>query len=403
MERRIREVPIVSSVLDYEVVTDPTPLLARPGTPAVGAVRVVVSNPHPRAGTVKWFTIEVKVPVGTGASDLTSGPTEVRPTITPDSFDAGEKPTFAWEPTERVFRATYPGGVGMAPGQSMVLSLEDVPVAAGEGLVLLQVREFAAGGESRLPKSTRYVTLPVQKRAARVPTNLRPEKALVDTGGDVVLLWDGPDDLDYTVLLPDGTPGGVVDGVAPGSHRWRPNADTAPRRGTTYTLIARRGQQEGHFLTTTVHVRNPEFETLTADTAIHTPRIQGTTTGGRLSLTATGVDVENSDGRRGNLTAADADVNGLVAYRAQVNHELWAARSEATELTAALAHVRDLTATTADLRDVTTTTTGQVSVTGQLLATEVVTNEFSTGQARVIGQLTAERVHVKGEFTTDAG
>ncbi|MFE5326179.1 hypothetical protein ACFRCG_07285 [Embleya sp. NPDC056575] len=85
MECRIREVPIASSVLDYEVVTDPTPLLARPGTPAVGTVRVVVSNPHPRAGTVKWFTIEVKVPVGTGASDVTSGPTEVRPAITENS------------------------------------------------------------------------------------------------------------------------------------------------------------------------------------------------------------------------------------------------------------------------------------------------------------------------------
>ncbi|MFE5325441.1 hypothetical protein ACFRCG_03330 [Embleya sp. NPDC056575] len=178
-----------------------------------------------------------------------------RPTITPGSSDAGERPTFVWEPTERVFRTTH-------------------SVAVGEGLLLWQAREFAqaADGVNRMRKAVRYATLPVRKRAARVPTYLRPEKTLVDTGADVVLSWDGPDDLDSPLVLPDGREE-PTQTVAPGSYRRRPSADAA-----------------------TVHVRDSEFETLTADTAIHTPRIQGTTAGGRFGFTDAGVHVENPGG-----------------------------------------------------------------------------------------------------------
>lgn len=119
---------------------------------------------------------------------------------------------------------------------------------------------------------THPLTLSLLKRAPKAPRNFRPEEALVDGGENVVLVWDGPDTLTYTIEGPDGLSVPVPQRSGP-DWRWSPGPDDAPLRDATYTLVATSpdGRQPGCFLTTTVAVRRPEFEAVTAVQGLFAP------------------------------------------------------------------------------------------------------------------------------------
>lgn len=203
------------SLLSYDVVADPAPLASRTGTPAVGTVHVLVSNPN--TYHVKWHSIEVEVPFGSGTGALTSDHTVITPKITPEKpFAGGANPTFGWDPTRGTpglsglpgaFIARDTKEVDMPPGSAMVLSLENFPVSDQEGLVLLRVNQDTEG--SSRGRTTRPVRLAALKKATQVPTDFRPDKPQVDKRQNLGLLWDGPDDLTYTLALPrvSTTPG----------------------------------------------------------------------------------------------------------------------------------------------------------------------------------------------------
>ncbi|MFE2595162.1 hypothetical protein ACFXCZ_01440 [Streptomyces sp. NPDC059396] len=282
----------------------------------MATVYVIVSNSH--AARVRWDSIEVGVPVGDNAGGLTPNPAAIKATVATDYPLVGvePRPTVTWDGTNSVFRVSAPAGapptLTLPAGGSLVLTLEDIPVSGVEGLVRLKLHETAGGGDGNVAIRDHTTTQGLLKKAPKIPRNFRPEKSMVDAdaGENVALLWDGPDNLTYWIRDPQGTEVLVPRGNQ-GTYRWAPSS--APKRGTTYTLVARTapGQQQGYFLTTTVHIRNPEFETLTATTGIHTPWIEGTADKGRVTFSAAGAEIRDQAGGWGTVAADRADLNGV--------------------------------------------------------------------------------------------
>lgn len=305
------------SLLHYAVVTDPTSLQASlPGAPSVGTVYVIVSNTH--QSEVKWEFIDVEIPVGSGRDDLTGDPTAISASIEKDyTVWREEDPTFGWDATLGRFRAHAPSGgrLTLPDEESLVLVLENIPVSDLAGPVRLKIHERSGGGDDNIPirRANFTTTLGVVKQAPRIPRNFRPESNSlvdVDAGRNVVLRWDGPDNLDYWIRDPQGNEL-LVQSAAKGpqvtqqSYTWSP--PTPPKRGTTYVLIAGTagaGQQsQGYFLTTTVHALVPEF-----DSGTRTPWVEGTPSRSRVDFSPEGVEIRNGTGARGTVTAGTADV-----------------------------------------------------------------------------------------------
>ncbi|EFC83372.1 hypothetical protein, partial [Parafrankia sp. EUN1f] len=313
----------MTTLLAYTLVTDPAPLeTSRAGStaPSGGAVYLLVANvDHPQP--VNWRTIDVGVPVGTGATDLTTDPNSITARIDNVAGQGGNPPTFIWQNAQRVFRAEARSDGGPRPlarGESMVLVLEDIPVNTAAGVVALTIRENAALGNGQAANRNTLQGLlkktPKKLPVPDLPRNFRPQRSLVQTGSNVVLLWDGRDDLDYRIVLPDGSEQAASNG------QWSPAAGTAPQRGTTYTLVASDGAQK-YYLTTTVDVASPAFDTLTvtgqltAIGGIEAPWVRGSAAGWKstVTFTADGVNIGNDAGQPGTVHADKADVTGVNA------------------------------------------------------------------------------------------
>ncbi|MGW6913321.1 hypothetical protein ACWGB8_05795 [Kitasatospora sp. NPDC054939] len=190
----------------------------------------------------------------------------------------------------------------------------------GAGLSLLEIHEKAGGGDKPEPMREQPFTTTVGfvKQTPQVPRNFRAEKSLLD--GDrnepLVLTWDGPDGLDYRIL--DATGAELHHEVAQGgaaAHQEYAWSTTAPKRGTTYTLVAKSpdgGDQRGYFLTTTVHALVPEFGSGT-----RSPWVEGTEYKGRAVFTADGLDVRDAKHDLGRVTADKADVDRVITRLVQ--------------------------------------------------------------------------------------
>lgn len=305
------------TMLTYTVLTDPTLLEAsRAGqSSSFGTVYLVVTNTGSTAAY--WYKNQVTVPVGIGAEHLTPDISVITATGEFHGRGAGVQTlNVQTQVAANSFEITGASGgkVRFAPGDYLVLKLEDVPVAETAGLAVLSVSESASRTPNAKPSSS-VAAVPLVKTAAKqlAPSNFRPEEATVVDGDTLVLLWDGPADLAYTIGLPDGTLAPVS---TPG--RWTPDPGTGPKRDATYTLIAtdpNTGQQ--YFLTTTVQLRTPVFEN-----GIRAVWVEGTAaTSGSVGFTADGVEVWNSTGGQGTVraekvivrrvTGKDANATGL--------------------------------------------------------------------------------------------
>ncbi|MBA2805927.1 hypothetical protein E0500_000170 [Streptomyces sp. KM273126] len=318
------------SLLHYQIVTDPPSLQASlPGEPSVGTVYIIVSNTH--QSPVDWEYIDVEVPLGTDPSDLSNDVkavvTSYERTITTPRDDTLE---FKWDSKRRLFRAQfdwtqtptrrYPELIHHG---ALILKLENIPLTEGSSLVHVKIHDKTKGGDNGPPAmgSGHFTTtLGLVKQTPRVPRNFRAEKSLVDgdAGEQLALLWDGPTDLDYWILDQRGNevhheqakPG-------PAAHLpFRPRLNVTPKRGTTYTLVAKpRGvaHHQGYFLTTTVHATIPEFEGGT-----RTQWIEGTANKGRAVFTSDGVDVQaQNHSDLGRLRAKTADVDSVITRLVQ--------------------------------------------------------------------------------------
>ncbi|RKT12200.1 hypothetical protein BX285_6167 [Streptomyces sp. 1114.5] len=306
------------SLLNYAILTDPTSLQAsQPGAPSTGTVYVIVSNTH--QSEVRWDFIDVEIPVGSGPDDLTGNPTAISATIEKDyTVNREPEPIFDWDSVLGRFRAhdSSGGRLTLPPEESLVLSLENIPVSDLAGLVRVKIYERSGGGDSNLPvrRANSLTTLGLVKQTPKIPRNFRPEKNSlvdVDAGQNLVLAWEGPDNLDYWIRDPQGNEvlvQSAVQGprVTQQPYSWSP--PSAPRRGTTYTLIAgtttATQQYQGYFLTTTVHALVPEF-----DSGTRTPWVEQAPGKSRATFSAAGMEIHNGAGALGTVTADRVDVD----------------------------------------------------------------------------------------------
>ncbi|MEZ0074925.1 hypothetical protein [Planotetraspora sp. GP83] len=298
------------TALTYTILTDPPSLEASVDgrSPSTGTAYLMVTN---TGETVPWLRIEIKVPVGDGAGHLTRDISTIKPkgeyTDTQSGPQADTQPVIVQPQGANVFQVTPQSGriEGFAPGDYMLLTLEDVTVAPTAGVAVLMVTETI-----RTPSGWQIsdAAVPLVKAAPKEippPRDFRPDKAMLDAGENLTLSWDGSNDFSYEIRFP----GGQVD-VAPDARAWSPAE--APKRATTYILVATDPTtQQQHFLTTTVQVRYPVLETLTATIGIDTPWVQGTANKGRVTFTDTGVEIFNNSGGQGTVTADKADLNGV--------------------------------------------------------------------------------------------
>ncbi|WP_157429796.1 hypothetical protein [Actinomadura oligospora] len=307
------------TMLTYALLTEPAYLEASQAgrSPSKGKVHLVVTN---TGREVDWVTIEVTVPVGNGDGGLTPDIGTITPkgTYTHTHVNAQLLTPPATVPVtfQRVqgtntFQATPPAGAkAFHPGDYMVLALEDINVAAASGLAVLMVRETRSTQQGY---EVRFAAVPLMKAAATevpAPRDFRPDKVMLDVGDLLTLSWDGSDDFDYKIVFPGGE-----SAVQRGKRTWSPAADAIPRRATTYTLVAtsRTTPRVEHFLTTTVQVRHPVLETLTATTGINTERVRGRNADdGWISFPKEGLNVRKGTGKTwGSVFADRADLNGV--------------------------------------------------------------------------------------------
>ncbi|MEV0379732.1 hypothetical protein [Nonomuraea sp. NPDC050643] len=305
------------TMLTYTLFTDPAPLEASAaGRQSTGTVYLLVAN----SGNAAFSKITVTVPEGDGAGDLTPKSSAIKAKGECTDIKSGRTRSVAVRAQGSAFQVTEPGGgsISFGPGDYMVLTLANVTVALKPGLAVLGVTEVAsrtAGAKRPNPSHTAVALVKAAPKEIPAPSNFRPEKSAVAAGKDIVLLWDGPDDLDYKILLPNGTeetvPAAPTGKQATGKdnkHKWSPGSD-ATKWATTYTLIARsRGaRQQEYFLTTSVHLRNPTFNSVT------TSWVGGpNSSDGRISFHTGGLQVHrDGSAELGNVLADNAFVNSV--------------------------------------------------------------------------------------------
>ncbi|WP_424215928.1 hypothetical protein ACN20G_27675 (plasmid) [Streptomyces sp. BI20] len=298
--------------LNYDILTDPTPLrVPEPGEEVRGAVHIVLSNPT--FNEVIWHSVQIRVPVGQGAGDLTVDPKSISVGITHNTATGpGEDPTIAWDEATGVLTVTAKDLTYFKEAGALGLVLSGFPVSDKPGLVALQVTERAASGHY---VQKHAVTLSVLKQESAVPRNFRAEETLVAAGRDVVLRWDGPAGLTYRVHGPDGLVDTVTSAKGPAGWEWSPPGGQEPKRDATYTLTAEipGSQRAGYHLTTTVHLREPEFESVTATNGLRAPWVAGIADPGRITFTAGGARLDDAANALGTLVAAAAEVETVTA------------------------------------------------------------------------------------------
>ncbi|MDH2426923.1 hypothetical protein [Sphaerisporangium sp. TRM90804] len=300
------------SALTYTVLTDPTSLEASVDgrTPSTGTIYLMVTN---TGEEVAWLRIEVRVPVGDGAGRLTREISSIN--LKGEYTDTlGTQTDFGVEPDTRPVNIQQQGAnvLEITPesgridtfesGDYMLLTLENVTVAPTAGVPVLMVREIL---KTDTGWETKYAAVPLVKATAKEippPRDFRPDKAMLDTGENLTLSWDGSPDLTYEIVFPGGR-----SSVSGGT--WSP---PTPQRATTYILVATDPiTAKQHFLTTTVQVRHPVLESLTATEGIDTPWVEGTAHKGRVTFTDTGVEIFDNTGGQGTVTADKALFNGV--------------------------------------------------------------------------------------------
>ncbi|WP_433189779.1 hypothetical protein [Actinoallomurus sp. CA-150999] len=322
------------TVLTYTVVTDPASLEAS-GTspsPSTATVYLVVTYTGQQRDAT-WYSIDVVVPLGDGTDDLTPHTTQINAKgWHKDRTQPQASPVTVQQPDPKTFRLIAAGGGTLKPGDHMVLTLKNVTVAKAAGLAALTVTESAK--TQGLTAKNRYTAVALAK-TARAPRDFRLDHDIIDAGTTTELSWEGSADFTYEILFPGGRKPVTSSAGPQGRYTVSLKGADAPKRDTAYTLLAtstRTNQQ--HLLATTVQVRGPIVDELTATTSIKTGSltadkatfdgvntnwVQGKNTDdGWISFPKSGLNVYQNGTRTWGTVAADnADLNSVTAKKVQ--------------------------------------------------------------------------------------
>ncbi|MEV8629237.1 hypothetical protein [Streptomyces sp. NPDC051079] len=395
--------------LHYEILTDPGQLQVSgkgKDEESPGVVHIVVSNPS--AWSVTLYELEVTVPFGSGKTHLTAHVDRIRARLGASTLSSSVGLSENWNGTTGTYRLEALSGVRLRKGEVIVIEIADFPVSSEEGLVLLSVAEDSHG---RGPRSDHLVTLSLLKHAPRIPRNFRADSTLLGATEQVTLRWDGPEDLDYKIQGPVGSPQPVLQ--TSGDWHWSPKQGEEPKRDATYILIAtpKSPHQPGYYLTTTVHLRNPEFESVTATAGLSTPWVKGIEHEGRIEFTDLGAKVLDKQ-RAAGTVEVKAAVAETVLATAGVNAP-WVKGTDhegRIRFTDRGAEILDsgqasgtVTAATADVDSVRTALVrGRDGGAGWIrLPADGIT--VGHGDGGDLGVVTAERIRVTGVNTTWVG
>ncbi|MEU9891655.1 hypothetical protein, partial [Sphaerisporangium sp. NPDC051011] len=307
------------TMLTYTLITDPAPLAASEAgrqSKSTGTVYLLVTN----TGQTAYSKITVTVPVGTSAGDLTQDFTTITPKGEYTDIKSGRTRSVTVQAQGFAFQVTDQGGsaISFGPGDHMVLTLENVTVAPKPGLAVLRVTEAASRNKGGVLRNSDTAVALVKTAPKEIPAprGFLADNAVVDAGTKVTLSWEGSDDFTYEILFPGGRKPvpKVKHTGSHGPYSLVLDAADAPKRDTTYTLIASSGTQR-HTFTTTVQVRNPIVETLTAVNGVTTPWVQGSTKGdGALTFSKGAMHVRREFGSQEGaaLYAGEATVSGIA-------------------------------------------------------------------------------------------
>ncbi|MEU5864319.1 hypothetical protein ABZ815_24320 [Nonomuraea sp. NPDC047529] len=305
------------TMLTYTLITDPAPLAASEAgrqSKSTGTVYLLVTN----TGQTAYATIKVTVPVGTGAGHLTDDFTTITPKGEHTDVKTGRTRAVTVQGQSFAFQVSDQGSaITFGPGDHMVVTLENVAVAPQAGLAVLRVTEAAGRSKSGGLRNSDTAVAVVKTAPKEIPAphGFRADNVVVDAGTTVTLNWEGSDDFTYEILFPGGRkPVPKVEHTGShGPYSLVLDAADAPKRDTTYTLVAGFGTRR-HTVTTTVQVRDPILGTLTAVDGVTTPRLEGSTKGdGSITLLPGGVKVwsTGSSNAPGTVFADKADLNGV--------------------------------------------------------------------------------------------
>ncbi|GHI10534.1 hypothetical protein AQI88_31150 [Streptomyces cellostaticus] len=323
----MNEPPVGRCLLDYDVISDPFPLYTPTSddTPPT-TLHIVVSNGG--ADTVYCREILFSLPQGDLAQNLVDA-------------DTGDGSADDWT-VERIqdsadialppgdyanFVAKPKAASGEAPvdRSGLVITLTNLRITKQPGTARIEIRETATTDQGHWPDSPGFTTCRITKFPApaipvQIVSDFHAEQCEVSSGGNVRLVWRGPDTVEYKVLYGAGakpldgqtdtlTASKDRDGAPVKDFEWKGTVT----RDTTFHLTYVIGGAT-HTLSTTVTVANPELTGLhvTGDTT--TDGVL--TANGSLTTSTAGETTFHHPvsvlGGKKLLASGDVEVNGSV-------------------------------------------------------------------------------------------
>lgn len=179
----------VTTLLRYELTTDPFPLEASPatGTPESATLKVVGSNPDP-GNPVTIRSVTITLPVGADAAQLTNetpdGP------VPPDGWTVGE-PKLGEHVVQFVFKPN--AGKGQVAGQGLTFIFNNIQPNTQPGVAAIDVTE---GGEDGGAAQLLVTKFPNDWGEV----NFSVDPPIIKHNGSTVLKWSGPAGATYSIM-----------------------------------------------------------------------------------------------------------------------------------------------------------------------------------------------------------
>ncbi|MBH1937712.1 hypothetical protein I5Q34_26150 [Streptomyces sp. AV19] len=257
-------------LLDYAIISDPYPLYAATAANPTSTVHIVVSNGG--GDTVYCREIIFSLPEGDLAQSLVvTGGGDGDGSVEGWTVEQLQKGASTVLPSGEYasFRVKPPADGTKVEGSGITITLRNLHIGTQPGTARVEIRETATKEVTQWPVNPRYRTLEITKfPPPELPFvgNFRAEPCDVELGKDkdsnkVRLMWDGPTDINYTVLYGAGAKRAddQKEDVVRGREWWG-----TVTRDTVFRLEYTAGGST-HYLTTGVTVANPRLTGLTVD------------------------------------------------------------------------------------------------------------------------------------------
>ena len=178
----------VTTLLRYELTTDPFPLEASPttGSPELATLKVVGSNPDP-SNPVTIRSVSITLPVGSDAAHLTNqtpdGP------VPPDGWTVGE-PKLGQGVVQYVFKPD--AGKGKVTGQGLAFIFNNIQPNTQPGVAAIDITEGGEDGGAAQLLVTKF-----PNDWGEVNFSLDPP--IIPYNGSTALKWSGPAGATYSI------------------------------------------------------------------------------------------------------------------------------------------------------------------------------------------------------------